>query len=130
MKLEHLCKHDVWQLRVTTSVVRGQKQKPTIEKLFFFPFLSENEIASWGAPRKNRLRLPASITTPRLPKGEHTLRMKDGTLAVRLNDKKEIYFSSTMHKANVADSSKKNRHGNNVEKNYKLSMTKKVCSWC
>ena len=40
----------------------------TIEKLFF-SFLSENEIASWGAPRKNRLRLPASITTPRLPKG-------------------------------------------------------------
>ena len=35
---------------------------------------------------------------------------------MRLNDKKEIYFSSTMHKANVADTSKEDRHGNNVGK--------------
>ena len=64
----------------------------------------------------NRLRLPASITTPRLPKGEHAFRRKYDTLAVRLNDKKEIYFSSTMHKANVADTCKKDGHGNNVGK--------------
>ena len=51
-----------------------------------------------------------------MPKGEHTFRRKDDTLAVRLNDKKEIYFSSTIHKANVADTSKKDRHGNNVGK--------------
>ena len=88
----------------------------TLLRSFFFSFLSENEIASWGAPRKNRLRLPASITTPRLPKGEHAFRRKDDTLAVRLNDKKEIYFSSTMHKANVADTRKKEKHGNNVGK--------------
>ena len=35
---------------------------------------------------------------------------------MRLNDKKESYFSSTMHKANVADTSKEDRHGNNVGK--------------
>ena len=35
---------------------------------------------------------------------------------MRLNDKNEIYFSSTMHKANVADTSKKDRHGNNLGK--------------
>ena len=48
--------------------------------------------------------------------GEHAFSRKDDTLAVRLNDKKEIYFSSTMHKANVADTSKEDRHGNNVGK--------------
>ena len=39
-------------------------------------------------------------------------------LAVRLNDKKEIYFFSTMHEANVVDTGKRDRHGN-----YNLSMT-------
>ena len=33
-----------------------------------------------------------------------------------LNDKKEIYFSSTLHKANVVDTIKKEKHGNNVGK--------------
>ena len=33
-----------------------------------------------------------------------------------LNNKKEIYLSSTMHKANVADTCKKDGHGNNVGK--------------
>ena len=37
-------------------------------------------------------------------------------LAVRLNDKKEIYFLSTMHKANVVDTGKRDRCGNNVRK--------------
>ena len=35
-------------------------------------------------------------------------------LAVRLNDKKEIYFLSTMHKANVVDTGKRDRHGNKL----------------
>ena len=56
------------------------------------------------------------MTTPRLAKGEHVFRRKDDMLAVRLNDKKEIYFLSTMHKANVVDTVKRNRHGNNVRK--------------
>ena len=37
-------------------------------------------------------------------------------LAVQFNDKKEIYFLSTMHKANVVDTGKRNRRGNNVSK--------------
>ena len=83
----------------------------TIEKLFF-SFLSENEIASWGARRKNRLRLPASITTPRLPKGEHAFRRKDDTLAARLNDKKQM-LRTLVRKTDMGT----------MWENYKLSMT-------
>jgi len=60
--------------------------------------------------------LPASMTTPRLAKVEHVFRRKDDMLAVQLNDKKEIYFLSTMHKANVADTGKRDGCGNNVRK--------------
>ena len=81
-----------------------------------FSFLYENETAACGTARKNRLRLPASMTKPRLAKGEHVFRRKDDMLAVRLNDKKEIYFLSTLHKANVVDTGKRDRCGNNVRK--------------
>ena len=37
-------------------------------------------------------------------------------LAIRLNDKKEIYFLSTLHKANVIDTRKRDRHGNVIRK--------------
>ena len=51
-----------------------------------YSFLYENRIASCGAARKNSLRLPVSITTPRLAKGELTFRRKDDMIAARLND--------------------------------------------
>ena len=84
----------------------------TSEELF--SYLHENETAACGTARKNRLRLPASLKTPWLAKGEHAFRRKDDMLAVRLNDKKEIYFLSTMHKANVVDTGKRDRHGNKL----------------
>ena len=36
--------------------------------------------------------------------------------AARLNDKKDIYFLSIMHKANVVDTVKRDRQGDNVRK--------------
>lgn len=86
----------------------------TSEELFSYLF--ENETTACGTARKNRLQLPASLKTPRLTKGEHAFRRKDNMLAVRLNDKEEIYLLSTMHKANVVDTGKRDRHGNNVRK--------------
>ena len=81
-----------------------------------FTYLHENQTAACGTARKNRLRLPASLKSPRLQKGEHAFRRKDDMLAVRLNDKKEIYFLSTMHKANIVETGKRDRHGNNIQK--------------
>lgn len=86
----------------------------TSEELF--SYLYDNDTAACGTARKNRLKLPASLKTPPLAIGEHAFRRKDDMLAVRLNDKKEIYFLSTMHKANVVDTGKRDRHGNNVRK--------------
>lgn len=72
-----------------------------------FSYLYENNTAACGTARKNRLKLPASLKTPQLAKGEYAFRRNDNILAVRLNDKKEIYFLSTMHEANVVDTWKR-----------------------
>jgi len=36
----------------------------------FFTYLSEHDSAACGTTRKNLLKLPATFTTPNLPKGE------------------------------------------------------------
>lgn len=81
-----------------------------------FAYLSEHDKAACGTARKNRLKLPAAFTSPNPPKGEHRFRRHENMLAVRFNDKKEIYFLSTTHKANVIDTRKCDRHGNVVRK--------------
>ena len=37
-------------------------------------------------------------------------------LAVRFNDKKEIYFLSTMHQVNIVETGESARHGNNIRR--------------
>lgn len=37
-------------------------------------------------------------------------------LAVRLNDKNEIYLNSTIHKANIINTRKRDKHGNVITK--------------
>ena len=81
-----------------------------------FTYLSEHDTAACGTARKNRLKLPATFTTPNLPKGEHRFRRHENMLAVRFNDKKEIYFLSTIHRANVINTRKHDRHGNVIRK--------------
>ena len=81
-----------------------------------FTFLYENNTAACGTARKNRLQLPATFKNPNIPKGEHRYRRHENTLAIRFYDKKEIYFLSTIHKANVIDTRKHGRQGNVVRK--------------
>ena len=73
----------------------------TSEELF--RYLYDNGTGACGTARKNRVRLPASFKNARLKKGEHQFRRNDDMLAIHLNDKKDIYFLSTLHKANVID---------------------------
>lgn len=63
---------------------------------------------------QNMTQLPATFTTPNLPKGEHRFRRHENMLAVCLNGKKEIYFLSAIHKAKVINTRKPDRHGNVV----------------
>ena len=81
-----------------------------------FAYLQEKQTAACGTARKNRLSLPASLKNPRLQKGEHAFWRKGDMLAVRFNDKKEIYFLSTMHQANIVETGKRDRHGNNIRR--------------
>ena len=86
----------------------------TSEELFLY--LYENETAACGTARKNRVKSPAAFKNSRLKKGEHKFLRSDNMLAVRFNDKKEIYFLSTLHKSNVIDTRKRDRHGNVIRK--------------
>ena len=81
-----------------------------------FTYLSEHDTAACGTARKNQLELPATFTTPNLPQVEHRLRRHENMLAVHFNDKKEIYFLSTIHQANVINTRKRDRHSNVVRK--------------
>ena len=79
-----------------------------------FTYLSEHDTAACGTARKNQLKLLATFKTPNLPKGEHRFYSHENILAVRFNDKKEVFFLSTTHKANVINTRK--WHGNVVRK--------------
>ena len=59
-----------------------------------FNYLHENNTAACGTARKNRIKLPREFTDAPLAKGEHSFRRNGELLAVRLHDKKEIYFLS------------------------------------
>ena len=81
-----------------------------------FTYLHEKQTAASGTARKNRLSPPPSLKKPQLQKGEHAFRRKGDMLAIRFNDKKEIYFLSTMHQANIVETGERDRHGNNVQR--------------
>ena len=79
-----------------------------------FTYLYENGTAACGTARKIRIKLPSAFTDAPLGKGEHSFRRNGNLLAVRFNDKKEIYFLSSIHKANVINTGKRNRQGNPI----------------
>ena len=49
----------------------------------------------------NRLKVPPSLKTETLEKVQHSFRRNQNMLMVRYEDKKEIYFLSTIHEANT-----------------------------
>ena len=81
-----------------------------------FTYLHENSTAACGTARKNRIKLPRAFTEAPLAKGEHSFRRNGDLLAVRFNDKKEIYFLSTIHKANMVNTGRRDRQGNQIRK--------------
>lgn len=69
-----------------------------------------------GTARKNRIKLPRAFTKAPLAKGEHRFRRNGDLLSVRFNDKKEIYFLSTIHKANMVNTGRCDCQGNQIRK--------------
>ena len=51
----------------------------------------------WLQVNVHRLIVPKSMKEESLSKGEHTYLRDDNMLMIRLGDKKEIYFLSTIH---------------------------------
>ena len=81
-----------------------------------FSYLRENGTVACGTARKNRIKLPCDFTSVPLDKGHHSFRRNGNLLAIHFHDKKEIFFLSTIHQANVVNTGKHDRHGNPIAK--------------
>ena len=79
-------------------------------------YLHENNTAACGTAQKNQIKLPKVFTDAPLAKGEHSFRRDDDLLAMRFNDKKEIYFLSTIPQANMVNTGRQDWEGNQVRK--------------
>ena len=86
----------------------------TSDKLF--RHLEENRTAACGTAMDHRLTVPKSMREESLNKGEHIYHRDDNMLMIRLRDKKEIYFLSTIHNTAVSNTNKKNKDGEIVSK--------------
>ena len=80
----------------------------TSERLF--RHLEQNGTVACGTAMGYRLRVPNSFKTQALEKGEHAFRRDENLLMVRYRDKKEIYFLSTIHEADIERAPRKGRH--------------------
>ena len=65
---------------------------------------------------KNRINLPKSFKHKKQEKSELDFRSNENLLAVKVQDKKEILMLSTIHTADVIQTRKKDRSGENVPK--------------
>ena len=61
-----------------------------------FDYLYENKTYPVGTVRKNRLKLPKSVTNEKLGRGQFTFRREENMLVVRYQDEKE-FFSTHNH---------------------------------
>lgn len=86
----------------------------TSEKLYLH--LEENGSAACGTAKRNRLSVPKSMKTKKMIRGDTEFRRDNNLLMLRYQDKKEVYFLSTIHKSNVATSGKKKRDGTDLVK--------------
>ena len=86
----------------------------TSDKLF--RHLEENGTAACGTAMGHRLTVPKSMREESLNKGEYIYHRDDNMLMIRLRDKKEIYFLSTIHNTAVSNTNKKNKDGEIVSK--------------
>ena len=81
-----------------------------------FQYLYENKTCAAGTARKNRCKLPTSFKQEKLQRGQFAFRRNENMLAVRYQDKKEIYMLSTMHKADSVNVNRRNRRNDQIQK--------------
>ena len=79
-----------------------------------FNYLYENQTCATGTARKNRMQLPNSFINEKSKKREFSFRRNENMLALRYQDKKEIYMLSTMHKADTINVRRRNWREDNI----------------
>ena len=77
----------------------------TSEKLF--KHLEPNGTPACGTARKNRLSVPLSLNQQKLQKGAFSYRRNGNMLMMKYQDKKEVYFLSSIHQATSKVTGKK-----------------------
>ena len=77
--------------------------------------LEHNGTVACGTAMGNRLKVPSSLKTEPLEKGQHSFRRNQNMLMVRYKDK-EIYFQSAIHEANTVRVAKQGRSGISASK--------------
>ena len=65
-----------------------------------FKYLLDNQTGACGTVRSNRVKVPTDFKKKKLDKGQTTSISKNNLLVMRLNDKKEVMFVSTIHPNN------------------------------
>ena len=78
--------------------------------------MEQNGTVACGTAMGNRLKVPPLLKTEPLEKGQHSFGRNQNMLMVRYEDKKEIYFLSTIHEANTGRVAKWGRNDISVSK--------------
>ncbi|XP_065182258.1 piggyBac transposable element-derived protein 4-like [Sycon ciliatum] len=126
--IETFCPEKVKELGVSGAVVHklvepllGKGYKLYVDNWYtsipIATYLKGNATGVCGTIRKNRIGLPKRIANFKgLKKGHFLYRSGGGMMFIKLQDTKEVHFLSTMHKANVEPTGKRDRQRRPVRK--------------
>lgn len=81
-----------------------------------FEYLFQHKTVACGTMRKIRAKFPATFTSEKLQKGECVSVSNGSIMALKLRDKKEVYFLSSIHKRETVLTKKNDREGKPIKK--------------
>lgn len=81
-----------------------------------FGLLQDGNTDAFGTCRTNRKGMSSVLSHAKLKKGDVVTKRKGRFLAVRWKDKRDVCMLSTYHQGIMADSGKKDKEGNSIQK--------------
>ena len=85
-------------------------------RIKLFQYSEINGTAACGTARKDRIMLPRSLLNESLKRREGAFRRSGNVMMLWYWDKKEVYFLSTIHQTEFAQTAKKNKRGEDIIK--------------
>ena len=79
-------------------------------------YLPERNTRICGTVRRNRKGLPGAVIRAKPQKGAFEHRRRGSLMVLKYNDKRPVLMMSSMHKAEMADTGKRDRHGAVIRK--------------